>query len=303
MVNNKIVIDHGSYSIKYGYAGSNKPEDVIRSVVIRDGSETITDINESFIRGFHGMDTVHPIKNGHIIDFDAMECIWSTIFDEKLSIDPMSTSVLITEPFSATNKTRDTIKEIMFEKYGFKQLQFCNQQIVSLYGSGRSTGILLDIGHDITRCISVYDSYTIGASMQFSNLAGKELNGYISDFLKFKKYDDEMTDYKKKYFRTENNKLYRKFFTDADNGLATIINRCIRGSDIDLRTDLAKNIVMVGGTSKIPGLHKDIYNSLNKINNLKYKISAGPNRDISAWQGGSILSSIHCFEWLDKNDR
>jgi actin-related protein len=308
MLNNKIVIDHGSYSTKYGYAGYDKPEGLIRSLIIKDGYESIVDIEESFIKGFEGMEIEYPIKNGYIMNYDLMENIWDEIFYNKLKIDPKISSILITEQSNTPNKTRDIIKEIMFEKYGFNQIQFCNQQVVSLYGSGRSTGIVLDIGHDITRCVPVYDSLVINNGSQFSGLAGKRFNNHICNYHNFKKKDDEMDIYKRKYFKTEKNKLYRNYFIDQlDNidclSLSDLINKSIQQSDIDLRKDLAKNIVMVGGTSKIPGLCKDIYNSLNKYDNLKYKITASKNRDISAWLGGSILSGIPTFNnmWIKKN--
>jgi len=312
MSQNKIVIDHGSYSTKYGFAGYDKPEGSIRSLVIKDGNDyddAIIDVGESFVKGFDDMEVTYPIKNGIIFDFDGMEKIWDEIIDEKLKVNPNITSVLLTEPIGSKKKSREIVKEIMFEKYGFKQIQFCSQEIVSLYGSGKSTGLVVDIGHDLSRCVPIYDSYIIKSGVQLTNLAGKKFNDHISDRMKFNKYPDELDSYKKNYFKSEGNRLYRNFFIDQlDNidcpSIPELVSRAISFSDIDLRKDLAKNIVLVGDTSKIPWLSKDILNSVNKVDHLKYKVYAPRNRQHSAWLGGSILSCLPTFDdmWIKKVD-
>ena len=83
-----------------------------------------------------------------------------------------------------------------------------------------------------------------------------------------------------------------------------LISRAINFSDIDLRKDLAKNIVLSGGTSKIPGLCNDILNGVKKADHLKYKIYAPRHRQHSAWLGGSILSCLPTFDsmWIKKID-
>lgn len=309
MSNNRVVLDHGSFSTKYGYSGYNKPEGSIRSLVIEDGhinKNYITDVNESFSKSFNDMDIIYPIKNGTIVDFDAMELIWDDIFYEKLKLNPKITSILITEQTMANEKNRNKIKEIMFEKYNFNKIQFCNQQIVSLYGSGRSSGIVLDIGHDLTKCVPIYDSYIISQGYQISPLAGKKLNNYIREYMNLNEEDDWLDRYKQKYFKNSGNQLYKDYFFDININkldcppLSQLIENAINISDIDLRKNLAKNILITGGTSKISGLSKDIYNNLNKLNNLQYKIIAPKNRDQLSWLGASLLSCIPIFDdiWI-----
>lgn len=304
---NRIVLDHGSFSVKYGYSGCSRPEGEIRSLVVEDGYKDksyITDVNESFCNSFVGMESVYPIKNGIIVDFDTMEKIWDDLFYEKMHLNPKITSILITEPVMTTDKSRSTIKEIMFEKYGFGKLQFCNQSIVSLYGSGRSTGILVDIGHDLTKCVPIYDSYVVSQGLQLSGLAGKQLNGYINEYMDINETDDWLDRYKRKYFRKDDNMLYREYFFDSNVNrldcptLSKLVENAINLSDVDLRKDLAKNIVVTGGTSKIPGLSKDIYDNLNRLDYLHYKVSASKNRDHSAWLGASLLSCLPTFDQM-----
>lgn len=300
-------MDHGSFSVKYGYSGCSRPEGVIRSIVVQDGSvekSYITDVNESFCNSFIGMEALYPIKNGMIVDFDAMEMIWDDLFYEKLKVNPKITSVLITEPIMATEKSRDMLKEIMFEKYGFGKLQFCNQAVVSLYGSGRSTGVVVDIGHDLTKCVPIYDSYVVAQGLQISVLAGKQLNSYINEYMGINETDEWLDRYKHKYFRKDDNRLYREYFFDSSVNrldcptLSNLVENAINMSDMDLRKELAKNIVVTGGTSKIPGLSKDIHDNLYGLDRFQTKVSASKNRDYSAWLGASLLSCLPTFDQM-----
>jgi centractin len=318
MSKDKIVLDHGSYNIRYGFAGYDKPDGKIRSLVVKDDNDRFVDVDENFINGFNDMELIYPIKNGVINNFKEMIYLWDCIFFEKLNIKPKKCSILITEPNGVSQKVKSKIKKIMFRKYKFKKIQFCSQEIVSLYGSGRSTGIVLDMGHTITKCVPVYDSYIITNGIKRSNLAGKRMNGHIISKLKFNKYgksktDADMHELKRTYFNSQNKLLYRNLFVDPSidhldtMSIPELINDCIKRSDIDLRKDLARNIVLVGGTSKIPGLCSDLNNALNKIGKvkgLKYKISASRNREYSSWLGGSILSCLPTFDnhWI-KNEK
>ena len=300
-MSNKIVIDHGSFSIKYGYSGYNRPEGEIRSIAVKENSTTIVDINESFIDNFD-MTLEYPIKNGVIMDYDIIDDMWECIFFEKLKIDPTKAYILLTEPPLTTRKMRNNVTEILKEKYNCKGIQFCNQQVLSLYSIGKNTGTVIDIGHDITRCVPIYESYIIESGIQMSDISGKTYNKYLCSQLEMYKTDDYMDKYKK-----NNNSYYKEFFIDktiSQNTIQETIINSIQSSDIDLRNNLAKNIMLTGGTSKMAGLYSDINNSLNTYKStkmrVKYKVCAPKSRNYSAWLGGSILSCLPTFDkmWM-----
>ena len=319
MSKDKIILDHGSFNIRYGYAGYDKPDGQIRSLVaIKSNKKNKQNLPKVFVnvnenKGYQkNMKLYYPIQNGVIVDFDLMTFIWDEIFYNKLKIKPKNCSILITEPIGTSKITRENITKIMFEKYKFKRIQFCCQEIASVYGTGRGTGLIVDIGHNITKCVPVYDSYIITSGVTRTNLAGKRLNNFLKRkmHLSHNLNDYELHLEKKKHFiSSNNNSSYRSLFIDPSldhldsMSIPQQINEAIKRSDIDLRKDLSKNIILVGGSSMIPGLCKDINEKLNeigKIKGLKYRLHASRNRSYSSWLGASILTCMPTFKnhWI-----
>ena len=51
--------------------------------------------------------------------------------------------------------------EIMFEKFGVPSFYLAIQAVLSLYSSGRTTGIVLDAGDGVTHTVPVFEGYAI----------------------------------------------------------------------------------------------------------------------------------------------
>ncbi|CDO93493.1 unnamed protein product [Kluyveromyces dobzhanskii CBS 2104] len=91
-------------------------------------------------------------------------------------------------------------------------------------------------------------------------------------------------------------------------GIADLINKTMMEADVDLRATLAHNVVLTGGTSKIPGLSDRIVYELNKsLPALKFRmLSSGHlrERQYQGWLGGSILASLGTFHqlWVGKQE-
>ncbi|QLQ78505.1 hypothetical protein HG537_0A07520 [Torulaspora globosa] len=91
-------------------------------------------------------------------------------------------------------------------------------------------------------------------------------------------------------------------------GIADLVNESIMATDVDLRANLAHNIVLTGGTSSIPGFSDRLMSELNKrLPALKFRILATGHlreRQYQAWLGGSILTSLGSFHqlWVGKQE-
>lgn len=91
-------------------------------------------------------------------------------------------------------------------------------------------------------------------------------------------------------------------------GLADMVLSSINAVDVDSRPSLFGNIVLVGGSSLIPGLTDRLSYELGvKAPNQKVKIHSPGNtteRRHSSWLGGSILASLGTFHqlWISKQE-
>lgn len=94
--------------------------------------------------------------------------------------------------------------------------------------------------------------------------------------------------------------------TKTVRGLTQLIVHAISSVDIDLRTAVANNIIVTGGTSLIPQLTDRLNTELLNANpGLKIRIHAIGNsneRTNQTWIGGSVLASLGTFHqmWVSK---
>lgn len=92
------------------------------------------------------------------------------------------------------------------------------------------------------------------------------------------------------------------------SGLSTLINKTISQLDIDIRQQVAHNIVITGSLSLIPGLNDRILKDLNEsLPGLKIRLHSSGNiigRKYQNWIGGSILASLGTFHqlWVSKKE-
>ena len=80
-------------------------------------------------------------------------------------------------------------------------------------------------------------------------------------------------------------------------GVHRLAFNSIMKSDIDVRKDLYGNIVLAGGTTLFPGMAERLSKEMTTLapSSMKIKVVAPPERKISGWIGGSMLSSLSSF--------
>ncbi|ANB14652.1 Arp4p [Sugiyamaella lignohabitans] len=91
-------------------------------------------------------------------------------------------------------------------------------------------------------------------------------------------------------------------------GISDMIIDAINSCDVDIRANLANNVIITGGTSLIQGFTDRVNEDLvHALPGYKIRIHAPGNlieRKFSAWIGGSILASLGTFHqlWISKKE-
>ena len=87
-------------------------------------------------------------------------------------------------------------------------------------------------------------------------------------------------------------------------GVVDVLLQSIQKADIDLRRTLYNSVYLAGGTSMMPGFPERLMSDMRRLSpkEMKIKITAPPDRRVSCWLGGSILSSLAAFKnmWITK---
>ena len=73
--------------------------------------------------------------------------------------------------------------EIMFETFGVPSFYLAIQAVLSLYSSGRTTGLVLDAGDGVTHTVPIYEGYALPHAIERNDLAGRDLSAYMVKLL------------------------------------------------------------------------------------------------------------------------
>lgn len=122
----------------------------------------------------------YPMDKGVVVDngWDAMEALWDHVYTSKQCLNvakPEEHPVLMTEAPLNSRRNRDQIAEIYFESIRAPALFFTPPSVLSLYASGRTTGVVLDVGEGVTHAVPVYEGFALSHSISRSDVAGRDV--------------------------------------------------------------------------------------------------------------------------------
>lgn len=72
----------------------------------------------------------------------------------------------------------------MFEKFNVSSFYLALQQVLSLYASGKTTGVVVDSGYALTSTVPIYEGFALSHATQQINLAGAHLTDYLMNLMK-----------------------------------------------------------------------------------------------------------------------
>ena len=192
--NRPVVIDNGTGILKAGFAGSDRPKSVFPSFVGRPKHVRI--MVQSRVEGdmFLGNDAEahrgimrlnYPMQHGIVEDWSDMEKLWAHVYSKaNLGVNSEEHPVLLTEAPLNPRSNRETAAEVFFETFGVPALFISPQATLSLYASGRTTGVVLDSGDGVTHAVPVYEGFTMPHAITRMDVAGRDVTERLQRLLR-----------------------------------------------------------------------------------------------------------------------
>ncbi|KAH3687620.1 hypothetical protein WICPIJ_001430 [Wickerhamomyces pijperi] len=119
------------------------------------------------------------MSKGEIVNWSDMEKLWNYVMSEELKVNMGNIDehpLLITEGALIPQRNRERMAEVFFETYGIQACYFAVQGVLSLYSSGRTTGVVVNSGEGVTEIVPVYEGFQVGNGVRRVEVNGRDVS-------------------------------------------------------------------------------------------------------------------------------
>jgi actin len=123
----------------------------------------------------HSSTVIRPINGAEITDWHALKCLLEHIFKNELHINPKDHSVLLAVQTNSSQTQLLAIAKLLFQTFQIPSLLLVNSSVLSLYSTGRTTGLVIEVGECLSSVTPVFEGFPIKHAILTSKAAGRDV--------------------------------------------------------------------------------------------------------------------------------
>ena len=283
-----------------------------------------------------------PIQRGQIADWDKFETLMHYLLYTKMKVVPEEISVLITESPVASTENKKKLSELLFETFNVQKIHVANSSMLGLFAYGKTSGLVVDSGFNITSSVPLYEGFPLHHASIKLNYGGEDISKKLLEMISDKiedqsykylkgriladdiiekmgyvslggEYEEEaiytLPDGKEFKLGKELSKCNELLFNPGENkdlkSIDEIVLSSVSKCDPDIKDDIKESICLIGGNTYLKNFSEKLRSNLSDSNEMgNFNISSNPERQFSAWIGGSLISSLENFQymWVTKEE-
>jgi len=316
-----IVVDNGSWSIKCGIGGALGPRNGPQVVVPSVSKST----------------KMWTVRRGLVADWSQMERKWKELLTVNMAksrgistgYDVTEHAVLMMLRWDTPKEDRVKITEILFESMGVAAVSIQPNAPLALFGTGKTKGVVLDIGEGVTSVIAMNDGIPIRSASKTVDFGGGDVTRAIMEEKGISRYLHS-TRLKERWYscpfdeadalsaskqpavwtlpdgtqlelgRDRMDKPLHALFADSkgnEHGAGRInasllVNECLERSKLNL----AQHLVLSGGATMMEGFAERFSKEIKLRSTRRTAVKIEKNRTDLPWIGGSVLSQFSRFK-------
>ncbi|KAF4323642.1 hypothetical protein BBO99_00002191 [Phytophthora kernoviae] len=189
-----IVLDNGSGCLKAGFSGEDTPRTTFPACTgrvknpewfasqapnwkaeLRD-RDMFVGTECQLYRDF--LELSNPLNRGVVEDWEALERMWEFVFTQEMKVDPETAAlpILCISSPAGSKKQQERMAQIMFESQKVCGFYFMQQCVLSLFASGRTRGLVVEVGHGSSHAIPIFEGYALPHAALHYNAGGMDIS-------------------------------------------------------------------------------------------------------------------------------